>query len=81
MIKDDLPSAGSGGQADPEQQVRLVDLLGKQLGVMSLSQAEAIAMSQQLRLRCIASSAKPPIYRLFRGRGKVKAPEKRWSLS
>jgi translation initiation factor IF-3 len=80
MIKDDLPLAGSAGQADPEQQVRLVDLLGKQLGVMTLSQAEAIAMNRQLRLRCITSLTKPPVYRLFRGRGKVKAPEKRWSM-
>jgi Translation initiation factor IF-3, N-terminal domain len=80
MIKDDLPLAGSGAQADPEQQVRLIDLLGKQLGVMTLSQAEAIAMGRQLKLRCIASSAKPPVYRLFRGRGKGPTLEKRWNM-
>jgi translation initiation factor IF-3 len=76
MIKNNLPAAGSEGQADPEHKVRLIDTSGKQLGIMTLSQAEKIAISQQLRLLCIASSAKPPIYRLLR----KKAPEKRWSM-
>ena len=80
MIKDDSPLAGSSSKADPEQQVRLIDLSGKQLGVMPLSHAKAIAVSQQVRLLCIASSAKPPVYRLYRGGGKGKAPEKRWSM-
>ena len=80
MIKDDSPLAGSGGETDPEQQVRLVDLSGKQLGIMTYSQASAIAASQQVRLICIAPSAKPPIYRLYRGDEKKKASEKRWSV-
>ncbi|HXR04997.1 MAG TPA: hypothetical protein VN836_09865 [Verrucomicrobiae bacterium] len=79
MIKDDSPLAGSGEEADPEQQVRLIDLSGKQLGIVTFSQARAIAVSQQVRLLCIAPSANPPIYRLYRGDEK-KPSERRWSM-
>jgi translation initiation factor IF-3 len=73
MIKIDSPIAGSGEQPDPDQQVRLIDLSGKQLGIMAYSQASALAVSQQVRLVCIAPAAKPPICRLLPRRREEEA--------
>ena len=73
MIKNVSPIAGSGGQPDPNQQVRLIDLSGKQLGIMAYSQASALAVNQQVRMVCIAPEFKPPLYRLLPRRREEEA--------
>ena len=65
MIRGNLPLAGSGDPADPQKFVRLIDVDGNQLGIMTLAEAKKIARSQQLELIDIASTITPPIYRLL----------------
>jgi len=64
---------------ESEQHVRVIDTQNKQLGIMTLSQAKAIAASQKLKLIGIALKAKPPVYRLVET-GHPKRIEKRWSM-
>jgi translation initiation factor IF-3 len=81
MIRDDSPSAESGNTADPQQRVRLIDGKGNQLGIMTLSAAEAIAVSQGAKLVKIAPTATPPIFRLMDDETyqKLIKKRKRWS--
>jgi translation initiation factor IF-3 len=82
MIRDDSPPAGSGDLADPQQRVRLIDGKGKQLGIMTLSAAEAFAVSQGAKLVKIASTVTPPIFRLMDDETYQKLIKKRqrWSM-
>jgi translation initiation factor IF-3 len=72
MIRGNLPLVGSGDPADPQKRVRLIDVEGMQLGIMTLAEAERIAQSRQLELVGIASTATPPIYRLLNRRSEVR---------
>jgi translation initiation factor IF-3 len=65
MIRDDSPTAGRRDLADPQQRVRLIDGKGKQIGIMTLAEARMMAQSQGAKLREIAPTANPPIYRLM----------------
>jgi len=64
---------------EPEHRIRLIDAKNKQLGIMTLSQASAIAASQQLQLVGIALNASPPIYKLVETTNQ-KRDERRWSM-
>jgi translation initiation factor IF-3 len=48
----------------PQQQVRLIGVNGKSLGVMTLAEAEMIARSQNVRLVNLTPTLTPPVYRL-----------------
>lgn len=68
MIRDDSSSAGNGktpgSQPDPQQSVRLMDVTGKYVGIITLSEAETFAARRGAKLVTIGPTAKPPIYRL-----------------
>ena len=58
-----------GGKEAPQLQggdrVRLLDMEGKSLGVMSWSKAEELAQKQQRELFCMKGAFEPPLYRML----------------
>lgn len=74
MIKVDSPLGGDD-LPDMKQRIRLIDSSGKQLGIMTLSEATKIADNTGTKLtKLFAQTVSPPIYRLLK---KVDKP--RWT--
>jgi hypothetical protein len=70
---------GLGGEFpdDSQQRVRLLGEKGKQLGIMTLSEATKLAEQERAKLVMIAPSISPPIYRLIAASERQKHIEKR----
>ena len=67
LVGDDVP--------DLKQRIRLIDSSGKQLGIMTLSEATKIADNTGTKLFKLTQTFSPPIYRLLK---KVAKP--RWTI-